>query len=315
MPNFVNKNRKYQTIASIDLGSNALRASVARISSKQIEIIRNFREPLRLGEDVFKNGLISEEKMRQTEEAFIRLFHMFIEYNVSEVSAYATSAMRESANADELQKRILHSTGIEVRTITGSDEACLILEAVKGQVNLDKTALLVDVGGGSTELIIIRKKEILGLRSFDVGTVRLIQYKNPHELEVQIDLQIKEMVKFIREQLGSQKPQIMIGTGGNLRRIGKIRKAMLKKRTSQMIYLNEVAHMKEAILSMSYIERIRQLELEENRADVILPAIMLVHHLMNALKMNQLVLPKVGLKEGMILSMVPNAPEKFILKE
>ena len=316
MPNYLKKAQKLKTIASIDLGSNALRASVVKKSLKQIEVLRNFREPLRLGEDVFSSGRISEQKMQQTEEAFIRLLHIFMEYNVTEVLACATSAMRDSINSRELRERILKSTGIEIETISGDEEARMILEAVKGQVNLnDKSAVLMDVGGGSTELIIIKKQKVLAIRSFNVGTIRLIQYQNPVGLEANIGSQIKEMITFIRDHLGTKKPDLFIGTGGNLRRIGKIRKTILKKRTSEMILINEIAHMEESILSMSYVDRIRQLELEKNRADVILPAVMLTHHLMKTLKVKRMQLPKVGLKEGIILSMLAEPPKKFLLKD
>ena len=107
----------------------------------------------------------------------------------------------------------------------------------------------------------------------------------------------------------------MIGTGGNLRRIGKSWKKILGKSSSELATFNEIDHMEGAISSMSYVERIRKLELDQNRADVILPAIMLTHHLMKELKMKQIHLPKVGLKEGIILSMLSRPPKKLILKD
>lgn len=316
MPNFVKKVLNQETIAAIDLGSNALRAVIVRKTLNQLEVIKNIREPLRLGEDVFSTGNISPEKMDLTEEAFIRLFHSFTEYNVSQVEARATSAMRDSLNGQELVNRVRTITGIEIETIKGIEEARLIFEAVKGQIDFGKkTAVLIDIGGGSTELTIVKKGNILGSSSFNVGTVRLIQYKDQAELEKKIEVQIVRMRQFIELHLGKKSPQMLIGTGGNLRRIGKIRKKILGKPTSQLALFSEIHHMEEAIVSMSYVDRIRSLELDKNRADVILPAIMLTHHLMKALKMEKIHLPKVGLKEGIILSMLDNAPKKFILKD
>lgn len=316
MPSFIQRAQNQETIAAIDLGSNALRAIIVRKVKNDLEVIKNFREPLRLGEDVFATGTISDKKMDLTEEAFIKLFQAFTEYNVTSVEARATSAMRDSQNGQELVARVRSSTGIEIETIKGIEEARLIYEAVKGQIPLGKkSAVLMDVGGGSTELTIVKNGEIRGVHSFNVGTVRLIQYKDQQELETKIQLQVRQMVKFIEHHLGKKKPDLLIGTGGNLRRIGKIRKKILRKETSELALFREIDHMEEAILSMSYVDRIRRLELDQNRADVILPAIMLTHHLMRELKIDKINLPKVGLKEGIILSMLEKPPKKFILKD
>jgi exopolyphosphatase/guanosine-5'-triphosphate,3'-diphosphate pyrophosphatase len=316
MPRFIQRLQQKRTFAAIDLGSNALRAVIAREENGVVEIIRNIRLPLRLGEDVFHTGEISSKKMLVTEEAFVRLFQVFVEYNVSEVRACATSAMRDARNGKLLVQRILNSTGIYLQTIQGVEEAQLIFKAVRGRVPLKKkTAILMDIGGGSTELTVVRNGDITGVQSFNVGTVRLLQYKDQQELEKSIREQLKHMLAFLKEHLRGKKPDLLVGTGGNLRRIGKIRKKILGRETSELATWEEIHHMQEAILSMSYIERIRRLELDQNRADVILPAIMLTHHLMEKLKLGKIHLPKVGLKEGIILSMLDAPPKKFILKD
>lgn len=315
MPSYLNKFREFQTIAAIDLGSNALRAVIARKDGDKLEIVKSFREPLRLGEDVFQNGMISEIKMQKTEEAFIKLFHIFTEYNVTDIKAMATSAMRDSKNGPLLAKRIAHSTGIEIETIKGNEEAQVIFNAVKSQVGLKrKNAILMDIGGGSTELILVRNEEILAVESFNVGTVRLLKLDQA-SLEKEITIQMERMIQFIKSHLKLKDIDLFIGTGGNLRRIGKIRKKILGKPSSEVAMFSEINHMEEAILSMSYVDRIRRLELDQNRADVILPAIMLTHHLMQKLKIEKILLPKVGLKEGIILSMLEKTPKVFIMKD
>lgn len=315
MPSYLNRVRQLQTLAAIDLGSNALRAVIARKSGNSVEVIKSFREPLRLGEDVFATGLISDDKMEKTEEAFIKLFHLFTEYNVTDIRAMATSAMRDSKNGSDLAGRIAHSTGIEIETVSGHEEANVIFNAVRSQVNLKrKNAILMDIGGGSTEIIIVKNEEILNVESFNVGTVRLLNLEQ-EALEKEIIFQLDKMMNFIKTYFKIKDIDLLIGTGGNLRRIGKIRKKILGAATSQMALFSEIHHMEEAILSMSYVERIRRLELDQNRADVILPAIMLTHHLMARLKMDKIILPKVGLKEGIILSMLPKAPKHLVLKD
>ena len=306
--------QKQTTYGAIDLGSNAMRALIARRNGNELAVIKSFRVPLRLGEDVFNGGFISERKMEQTENAFIELFHAFAAYGVTEVRAMATSAMRDAINGPLLTEKILKTTGIAIEIIRGKEEARIICEAVKSQLDFsDYNVLLMDIGGGSTELTLIRNGELVGVKSFNVGTVRLLHYKNQVELEKKINFELERMLVFIRETFGKKTPDFFVGTGGNLRRIGKIRKKTLGKATSQMATFSEISHMEDIILSMSYIDRIRGLELTENQADVILPATMLTQKLMQKLKLTEILLPKVGLKEGILLSMQEEPPKKFIL--
>ncbi len=315
MPSYIVKVSQLETIAAVDLGSNALRAVIARNHGGTVEIVKSFREPLRLGEEVFETGVISPEKFHKTEEAFIRLFHIFAEYNVTRIRAMATSAMRDSKNGPMLAAQIAASTGIEIETIQGDEEASVIFGAVSNRLPLkNKTALLMDIGGGSTELIVVRNNQIVGVESFNVGTVRLLKLAQ-ESLEKEILHQMGKMLTFIKAHVKIKDIDLLVGTGGNLRRIGKIRKKILGKPTSELALFEEIHHMEEAILSMSYVDRIRRLELDQNRADVILPAIMLTHHLMQALKMDSISLPKVGLKEGIILSMLPHGPKKLIVRD
>ncbi len=315
MPSFLNKVLNLETFAAIDLGSNALRAIIARKDGDQLEVVKSFREPLRLGEDVFNTGMISEQKMIQTEEAFIKLFHIFTEFNVKDARAMATSAMRDSKNGKILTKNIAHSTGITIETINGHEEAELIFNAVRGQLNLKKkNAVLMDIGGGSTEIILVKDEKILTVESFNVGTVRLLKL-DQKSLEKEIGQQLENMLRLVRSYFKIKDIDLLVGTGGNLRRIGKIRKKILGMPTSQLALFNEIHHMEEAILSMSYVDRIRRLELDQNRADVILPAIMLTHHLMQKLRQDKIYLPKVGLKEGILLSMIDTPIKKLILKD
>jgi exopolyphosphatase/guanosine-5'-triphosphate,3'-diphosphate pyrophosphatase len=315
MSNFLKMFQKQTTYGAIDLGSNAMRALIARRYGSQLHVIRTFRVPLRLGEDVFNGGYISPKKMEATENAFIDLFHSFAAYGVTEVRAMATSAMRDALNGPVLTEKILKYTGIEIEIIRGKEEARLICEAVKSQLEFrDHDVMLMDIGGGSTELTLIKKGKIIAVKSFNVGTVRLLHYQNQVELEKKINFELDRMLVFIRENFGKKKrPEFFVGTGGNLRRIGKIRKKTLGRPTSQMATFSEISHMEDIILSMSYIERIRGLELTENQADVILPATMLTQKLMQKLKLSEILLPKVGLKEGILLSMQEEPPKRFIL--
>lgn len=313
---FLNKLASLKTIAAIDLGSNALRAVIARESSDKLEVIQNIRIPLRLGEDVFRDGVISQKKFLEAEEAFVELFHEFVKFDVKDLRAMATSAMRDAKNGSELSKSILQTTGIDLEIISGDEEAQIIFDAVKGQVPLSKKiAILMDIGGGSTEITIVKLGKIVAAHSFNIGTVRLLQYKDKALLEETIKEQVGLISSFIRKNLLETKPNLIIGTGGNLRRIGKIRKKTLNKLSSEVATFEEITQMKDIVFSMSYVERIRDLELDQNKADVILPAITLTHLLMEQFNLKEIKLPKVGLKEGILLTIAKKDPKNFILRD
>ncbi len=301
-----------KTIAAIDIGSNALRALIVRAVNGHIDVVKEIREPLRLGEDVFQQGSISAHKCQRTEEIFIRLLHLFAAYGVEDVRAMATSAMRDAKNSRQLIANISAYTGIDIGPIDGHQEAALIFQAVRGEIALKKkTALLMDIGGGSTEFSVVIDGRLLASHSFNIGTVRLLRHEGQPELEMRVNLMVEKLIRFLKPYLKNRPPHLFIGTGGNLRRIGKLRRKILDK-TSQECTYEEVAHMADILYSMSFVERIRRLELDHGRADVILPATMMVKHVMKAVGVKKILLPKVGLKEGIILSMLDNKPRKFL---
>jgi len=300
------------TIAAIDLGSNALRAVIARPVNGHIEILKEVRVPLRLGEDVFTLGAITPTKMDATENAFIHLLHLFSEYDVEDVKAIATSAMRDARNSSILIDQIERSTGIIIGPIPGTEEARLIFHAVNSEVDLSRhNAVLIDIGGGSTEITLVKKGEFVAAQSFNVGTVRLVKFSDRNELDVRIGLHIQKIMRFINLYFRPNQIDMVVGTGGNLRRIGKIRRKIMRKSSEECLY-SEVSHMADALFGMSFIDRVRKLELDPNRADVILPATMLIKGLMEGLDAKKILLPKVGLKEGIILSMLDKKKRRFV---
>jgi exopolyphosphatase/guanosine-5'-triphosphate,3'-diphosphate pyrophosphatase len=292
------------TLMSIDLGSNALRASIARVEKNNLTVLYNQRLPLRLGEEVFTHGFISPHKKQKTIEAFLSLFYLCIEYGVTEVSAVATSAMREAKNSGEIIDEINFLTGIQIELISGQREAKLLFKACSNVIDFkNKPAILIDIGGGSTEITLVEHNQRKASRSFPVGTVRLLKHTNRDFLLNRIRTEVKEMEKFIENYLSIKKINLFVGTGGNLRRIGKMRKKILHKPETECSY-EEVSHMTQTLHAMTYIERIRKLELDQDRADVIVPATMIIERLMKNLNLKKIQLPKVGLKEGLFLEML-----------
>lgn len=292
------------SLMSIDLGSNALRASIGRLENNVLSILYSQRIPLRLGEDVFADGVISPIKKQKTIEAFLSLFYLCIEYGVTEVSAVATSAMREAKNSQEIIHEIESLTGIKIELISGLREAKLLFTACSKVIEFkNKSAVLIDIGGGSTEITLVKQNRRIASRSFPIGTVRLLKHTNRDFLLNRIKTEVKEMEKFIENYLSVKKINLFVGTGGNLRRIGKMRKKILLKPETECTF-DEVSHMTQTLHAMTYIERIRKLELDQDRADVIVPATMIIERLMKNLNLKKIQLPKVGLKEGLFLEML-----------
>ncbi len=191
-------------ICAIDIGSNAMRAVIATVHGKEVHFGHNMRWPLRLGADVFKEGRISPKRFKACEEAFGELFLQISEENITEVYAVATSAMRDSENGAELIKEIKKQTGIQIKRISGVQEALLAKTAVCSALNLKRTtSLLIDVGGGSAEVTLLKEEKVLRSKSFNFGTVRMLQSAKTNQFE-------KELGRFassVKKMLGRSRKE------------------------------------------------------------------------------------------------------------
>lgn len=302
-------------ILAIDLGSNAMRASLAYYDqSKDLEIIESRRYPLRLGDDVFTNGKLSERSFLRATEAFHELRALMDHYEVLDVKAVATSALRDSENKKEFVKHIFKTTGIKIDIIPGDDEASYIQKAVSSVIDLaDKTALLIDIGGGSTEFTITKKNKILFSKSYQCGTVRLLRNIHSKEINTLISQTVKLAYKEIKSVLGENKIDICIGTGGNLKRMGKLRKIFFK-RSSHKISLQELAAVSHEVSKLSLEQRMNYLSMRQDRADVIVPAMQIIELLLVRFDLSEIMLPTVGLKEGLMVDHFGEKPRNLILQ-
>ena len=295
-------------IAAIDVGSNAMRMVVGEVDeSWRVNTLENIRLPVRLGRDVFSKGYLEQETIQQTEEAFLRFKHVADNYGVQRLRAVATSAARETSNGALLIKRILHISGIELEVISGEEEARLIHLAVVHALNLkNKRTMLIDIGGGSIEVTISTGENIISTESYNMGTVRLLE-----KLDTKINLKYS-FGKLIREyaeaaryrierDIGDEKIQVCAGTGGNVEEIGRLRQKLFKADSDRFIMLDELAELIERLDRLSYEERIRKLKLRPDRADVILPACIVLHMIASEAGVKQIAIPNVGLKDGVLL--------------
>jgi exopolyphosphatase/guanosine-5'-triphosphate,3'-diphosphate pyrophosphatase len=272
----------------------------------QVHTIENIRLPVRLGQDVFSRGYLEEKTIQQTEEVFLRFKQMADNYNVHQLRAVATSAAREAANRDLLLDRVFRISGIEIEIISGEEEARLIHLAVAHILNLkNKRTLLIDIGGGSVEVTISSGQNIISTDSYNMGTVRLLEKLNGTKSKHPLGNLVREYAEAARyrieRDLGAEKVQICAGTGGNVEEIGRLRQKLFKGESDRFITLDELKTLIERLERMTVEERISKLKLREDRADVILPASIVLHLIASEAKVKQVMIPNVGLKDGILL--------------
>lgn len=288
---------KIQKFAAIDIGSNAVRLLISNIIEEegQAPVFKKnslVRVPIRLGADVFLNGEISEynqQRMVDTMHAFGLLMKS---HGVVRYKACATSAMREASNSVELVRMVKENSGITIEIIGGEVEAAIIAATdLHTYIDPNKTYLYVDVGGGSTEFSILHYGEKVESKSFKIGTVRLLNdiVKNDTWLELE---------KWIKEKTKPYEKIELIGSGGNINKIFKISGKELGKPLTYF-YLSSYYHM---LQNYSYEERITKLNLNQDRADVIIPATRIYLSAMKWSGAKHILVPKIGLSDGIIKS-------------
>jgi len=284
--------RKY---AAIDIGSNAIRLLITNVIEQQgqpTQFIKNslVRTPIRLGQDTFITGEISEESIQRMIDAFKAYLLLMKVHNVEKYLSCATSAIREARNALQVVNRIEKETGIKINIIDGTKEAELITQAdLNNYFNTKKNYLYVDVGGGSSELTFFSKGKIVTSKSFKIGTVRLLnnQINNSDWNEVE---------QWIKSIAPSYNKITLIGSGGNINKLFKL-SGKPQNKPLTFDYLNNQFNL---ISSMTYRQRITELGLNVDRADVIVPAMEIYLNAMKWSKAKQIFVPKIGLADGII---------------
>jgi len=289
---------KIEKYGAIDIGSNAIRLLVANvIEAENAEpLFRKsalIRVPIRLGADVFKQKTISEAnvtRMVDTMNAFKLLMNA---HRVVAYRACATSAMREASNGEEVASLIKKKTGVTIQIIDGNDEAAIIANTdLQAFIDSEGTYLYVDVGGGSTEFTLYSKGSVVASKSFKLGTVRILEGLVGHGMWNEVETWIKESTK------GFSKIEL-IGSGGNINKIFKISGKKPGKPLSYFYLMNFYDFMQQ----FTYQERIIELDLNEDRADVILPAARIYLSAMKWSRAKNIHVPKIGLSDGIIKSL------------
>jgi exopolyphosphatase/guanosine-5'-triphosphate,3'-diphosphate pyrophosphatase len=284
--------------AAIDIGSNAVRMLVKTITKaerkdpffKKTSLVR---VPIRLGEDVFVGGKIGETKQKRMLEAMKAYQLLMQAHGIDRYKACATSAMRDAENGGEFAEKIKKETGIEIEIIDGEHEAAYIATTdLRSLIQDERSYLYVDVGGGSTEFTLFSNGKTAASRSFKLGTVRLLNDLVKDELW-------QEVEEWVKKTTTNYKGLDMIGSGGN---INHIFKSSAKKKGTPLS-LNYLSSYFQLIESLTYEERIAQLNMKLDRADVIIPATKIYLSAMKWSKSKRIFVPKIGLADGIIKAM------------
>lgn len=282
-------------IAAIDIGSNAARLLINEVTEPkkgkpEFMKLNLLRIPLRLGIDVFTSGKIGAER----EEMVISSMKVFSDlmkiYKVEHYRACATSAMRDAKNGAEIIQAVKQTSGIDIEIISGDEEATLIYENhVAEGLDKDSAYLYIDVGGGSTELTFYENGEMKYERSFNIGTIRLLNH-------LVTDVHWKEMKEEIRKNINSKKPVVAIGSGGNINKIFSMSKTKDGKPMSAA-YLKK--YYKE-MNGLTVAERMSRYAIREDRADVLVPALEIFNNVMTWSDIDKIFVPKISVADGLI---------------
>ena len=291
------KRFKMKKLAAIDIGSNAVRLLIANTyiednnpTYKKISLIRL---PIRLGNDVFSKGKISQKKIEILIEA-VKTFRSIMKiHKVSKYVAVATSAMRGAKNAKKIISKIYKETNLKVQMISGDLEAAYILQLFKNNLNIkNENYLFIDVGGGSTEVNLLANGKIISSQSFKVGTVRLMNSSD--------NTVVKNLCDWIITKTKKINNIIVIGTGGNANKILKI----LDKPPYAIIEFNSLLRLSKKVKKYTINERIIKLKLNPDRADVIEPALEIYINALKFSNSNKFMVPRIGLADALIMSLI-----------
>jgi exopolyphosphatase/guanosine-5'-triphosphate,3'-diphosphate pyrophosphatase len=284
--------------AAIDIGSNAVRLLIADIieNNASVSFKKNtlVRVPLRLGDDAFLDHRLSERKtndLLKTMQAFRNLMDV---YKVVDYQAYATSAMREAKNGEEIAARIKSEANIELEIVNGQKEASIIYSShVEENIDKSKNYLYIDVGGGSTELSLFSAGELWASKSFNIGTIRMLDNQDTEE-------SWKDMTEFLRENTKPFKLVSGIGTGGNINKLYR----MSDEKEGSPLSFGKLKALYQYLGSFSLKDRINVLGLNQDRADVIIPACEIYMTVMKAANIKNIYVPTVGLVDGIIQTLI-----------
>lgn len=296
-------------VAAIDVGSNAIRFSAAEfIDSQHWVDLEVQRLPIRLGHQTFVTGNLDQRTMSATVEAMATFRRSLDTLGIPRYRAVATSAVRESRNGGELVSQIRRECGIQLETITGTEEARLVWTAIRSRVELGKDRWLsMDLGGGSLEISLISEKGIHWTESHTMGTVRLLEDLGGGDVDPKhFRRLLGEYAGTLRipDRIDQSTIKGVIATGGNIEALAALAGCVPDERGVSRLPMAELRRLIKLLSRMPVAERIETLGLREDRADVILPAAMIYGRVAGLGGADEIMVPHVGVKEGVLLDLI-----------
>jgi len=285
---------KIDKVATIDIGSNAIRLLISNVFSVngKLHHTKNslYRVQLRLGDDSFKKGIISPKNLDKLKST-LKSFKLLMDVNdIKKYLAYATSAMRSIRNAEKLLKSLEIETGVKVEIISGKKESEIVAKNdISTHIGKTKNYCFIDVGGGSTEVVIYKKGEFYRSKSFKIGGVRLINGLVQNSTW-------KEFELWLKSHAVELKKLKIIGIGGNINKLYKLSGVKYTKPLERKRFKKTLVRLE----NMSYTKKLTKLKLNPDRIDVIVPAGKIYFFMMKTLGIKEIYVPRIGLADGMV---------------
>ena len=292
-------NTETANFAAVDLGSNAIRFMVktathqpnGQISSS---VLMNMRVPIRLGEDVFLKGKISSKKVQQLVQMMKSVRHLLKVCNVQSFRACGTSALREAENAKKVQKAVEKGCGLKIEVISGREEARMLF-ANRQIENRKALHMYVDVGGGSTEISLIKDGMVIESKSFRIGTVRMLLNATDKNVLEDIRAEVSELNKRYQDV-------VLIGSGGNIEKYYSL--SDQKDKNKKTFPVASLRKLYDTLSPLSIEERMEQFNLKRDRADVIVPAGEIFLNIAECMETKDIKVPMYGLSDGIIADQI-----------
>jgi len=299
-------------IAAIDVGSNAIRLVIGNLDDRgKVEPVETIRTPVRLGKDVFTDQILQEDTIQSTVDTFIQFRRVIDDFGVMCTKAVATSAVREAQNKELLIDRIEQESGIHLEAISAEEESRLACLAVASAMEVaGKRIVMVDIGGGSVEVTIALGDDILSSSSFQLGTVRLLQnlseektYLKPLSFSRLLTESVEAARRPMEHALAGPALDFCVGTGGNVEEIGLLCQQLKYSKSEKKISALALSKLVTTLNRMSDQDRAQEFNLRPDRADVILPASIVLNQIVSIARVSDIFIPNVGLKNGLLIDM------------